>query len=107
MLVTNGPRTGTAPCTDCLMPSLVQVMVASSEPMLPFELAVAGAGRLDVEAELHALGVADVVAGRLHRDVGVVLRRRCHSISGVTPKDAVAESLTSHATASATFLSAT
>ncbi len=35
------------------------------------------------------------------------LVRCCHSISGVTPNDAVAWSLTSHATASATLVSAT
>ena len=40
LLVTNGPSTGIAFCTDCLMPSVVQVMVASSEPMVPLELAV-------------------------------------------------------------------
>ena len=51
----------------------VQVMVASSEPMVPLEFAgVLQPDIVDVDVDLHALGVANLVARGLDRDVGVV-----------------------------------
>ena len=40
VLVTKGPSIGIAFCTDSLMPSDVQVMLASSAPMVPLEVGV-------------------------------------------------------------------